>query len=114
MREDKTHRGIERKQTFLVLQNEIIGRNIIAFISASFQTAVNLMPLFIDAEISGMSLGNINCPQILLVRCVEQCKILIQYINIFLLENLAVFRVNLVAILIVAAVFCNLVNKEQR
>ena len=56
---------------------------------------------------------NINGAKILLIRCVEHSQIFIQNICIFLLEDIAVLRVDFVAIFIVFTVLCDLINKEQ-
>ena len=55
----------------------------------------------------------INTTEILLIRRVEKRKILAQDIHIFLLKNLSVLRVHLIAIVIIFSVLRNLINEKQ-
>ena len=71
------------------------------------------MAFLVDAEVACMRAMDINGTKILLIWCVEHSQIFIQNICIFLLEDIAVFRVDFIAIFIVFTVFSDLVNKEQ-
>ncbi len=114
MREDKTNRIAERQEPFLVLENQIICGYIIAFFASAFGRTVNLMSFLVDAEISGMSLMSFNITQILLIWCVKKGKIFIQNLCIFLLKDHSVLRIDLISVLIIFAILCNLINEKKR
>ena len=113
MREDKAYRVLKGEQPLLVLQDQIICGNIIAFITATFQRTIYFMAFFVDAEITGMRAVDINGAKILLIWRVKQCQVFIQNVIIFLLEDLSVFGVDLIAIFIIFTVFSDLINKEK-
>ena len=69
--------------------------------------------LLIYAEISFVSVSNIYTSQILLIRRIKKCNVLIEYTYILLLEHLTVIAEQLVSIFIVLAVFGDLVDEEQ-
>ena len=111
--ENKTYRILKGKQTFLVLQNQIICGNIVAFITATFQRTIYLMAFFVDAEVTGMRAVDINGAKILLIWRVKHSQVFIQNICVLLLEDISIFRIDFVAIFIVFTVFSDLINKEQ-
>src|SRR5699024_4911505 len=58
MGEDKPGRLFKRQETFLIFQNQIIGRNIIRKLTAAFDLTVYAMPgLFVDTEITFVCFG---------------------------------------------------------
>ena len=116
MGEDKPCRFVKRKQPFLVLQYQVVSRNIVRELAATLELAVHAAPgSLVDAEIALMYPMNIAAGglQILLIRRIKQCNVLIQNGNILLFKHHAVFAKYLVAIFIVLAIFCHLVNEEQ-
>ncbi|MPN48059.1 hypothetical protein SDC9_195663 [bioreactor metagenome] len=50
--------------------------------------------------------------QVSLIRCIKQGYIVIQHIDVFLLKHLTVLAKHFIAILIILAIFCYLVNEE--
>ena len=112
VRENEAYRVFKGEQPFFVLQNQIVSRNIVAFITATFQRTVYLATFLVNAEITGVCAVDINGAEVLLVWCMKQCQVFIQNICIFLLEDFSVFGVDLIAVFIVFTVFCNLINKE--
>ena len=61
-----------------------------------------------------MGLVYVNPAEILLIRCVKKREILVQDIHIFLLKNISVLRIHLIAFVIIFTVLRHFVNKEQR
>ena len=114
VRENKPHRIIQRKQLFLIFQDQFIGRLIITDVCALLQTGICFMPFLINAEISGMCRMHIDAAQILLIRRIEQRQIFIQNRCVFLFKDLTIFRIHFVSISIVFTIILHLINKEKR
>ena len=117
VREDKSCRLVEGKQTFLVFQNKIISRDIVRELASAFQLTVDASAgLFINTEISSVNgvLVKAHVGKISLIRCIQESAIFLQNGKILLFENLTVLAKNLVAVFIVLTVLCNLVDEEQR
>ena len=112
--EDKPGRLLKGQQPFLIFQNQVIGGNIIGQIRSALDRTVYAMPLFIDTEIAFMHIVYIDRIQISQIVRVKQCAVLIQNRKILLLENFSVLTQKFIAFLIVLAIFCHLINEEQR
>ena len=89
--ENKAYRVAEGKQALLILHDQVIGGNIVAFVAAAFGGTVHLPPLFVDGEISCVGLVGVNASEVLLIGRVENGQILIEDGEVFLLEHLSVF-----------------------
>ena len=115
--EDEPGRLFKGEQPFLVFQNQVIGRDIIRELTTALRLAVDAASgLFVDAEITFMNSRRLpaELPQILLVRCIFQCEVLVlKNVEVLFLEHLAVFAQLLVAIFIILAVLGDLVDEEQ-
>ena len=116
MGEDEAGRLLEGQQPLLIFQNQVVGRNIVGELAAFLCGAVDAAPrLFVDAEITTMDFGYIipGGFQVSLVGRVEQLNVVVGNINILLLKHFAVFTQNFLAVLVILAIFGNLVNEEQ-
>ena len=114
--EDEPCRFVKRQQPFFVFQNQVIGGNIVGELAATLELAVHAAPGFlVDAEIALMYPAHIAACgfEILLIRRVKHRNVLIQNGKILLLEHHAIFAKHLVAVFIILAVFCHLVDEEQ-
>ena len=114
VREDEAHRILKGQQPLLVLQNQVVGGDVVAFITAAFEGAVHLPAFFVDAEISGVGPVSLDALEVLRIRCAAKGQILVQNVGVFPLEDLAVFGVDLLTVGIVPAVLCHFVNEKQR
>jgi len=61
-----------------------------------------------------VGISNFDFSQILLIRRVEHCQILVEDVQVFFFKNLSVLTENFVAVLVILTVLCNLVYEEQR
>ena len=114
--EDEPCRLVKGQQSFLVLQNQIVGRNIVGEFAATLELAVHAVPGFlVDAEIALMYPAYIAAGgfEIFLIRRVKHRNVLVQNSKILLLKHHAVFAEHLVAVFVVLAVLCHLVDEEQ-
>ena len=117
MGKDKACRLLKRQQTFLVLHNQIIGRNIVRELAATFQTTVDTSTgLFINTKIALVYSTYITASgfQVFLIRCIENSNVLIQHIQIFLFKHLTIFTKNFIPVCIILTILGNFVDKEQR
>ena len=106
----------EAQQPLLVLQNQIVGGNIVGELTAPLQGTVDTPAGFlIDAEIAPVDAADVvsGRAQIVLVFAAVHGQILVENGQILLLEHPAVFAQHLVAVFIVLAVFADHVDKEQ-
>ena len=115
VRENEAHRIVEAQQQLLILQNQLIRRDIVALVAAALEAAVYLASLLVDAEVARMRLGGIGATlfQVADIGRVKHSDVVVQHGDIFLLEHLAVLRVDLIALLVIPAILCHLVDKEQ-
>ena len=115
VRENKSCWLFKGKQAFFILQNQIIGGNIIRKFTATLQLTVNAVTgLFINAEISLVYSRNITASgfQIFLIRGIKYRSVLVQHIQIFLLKHLSIFSKDFIAISIILTILGNFINKE--
>ena len=114
VRENKPSRFFKGQQPFLVFQNQIVGRNIIRHIRATFHRAVHAATsLFINAEVAAMHLMDIDSIQILHVVSIQEVAILVQNRDVLLLEDSTIFTELFIPIFIILAVFRHFINEEQ-
>ena len=115
--ENEPCRLLETQQPLLVLQNKVVCGNIVRELAATFKLAVNTAPRFlVNAEIALVNRFRVGAGgfQIALIGRVLNGKIIIQHAEVFFLENNAVFAQHFLAVFVIAAVLCHLVNEEQR
>ena len=68
---------------------------------------------FINTEIALVGVGDFNAAEIFLIRRIEQSQILVQNVVVFFFKDTPVLTEQLVSVLIILAVLCNLVNEKQ-
>ena len=114
MGKDEAHRFVETQQTLLVLQNKIVGRDIIGCIRASFGLAVHRTAFLVDGEIARVSVLHGDAIQIRHIVGIEHVLLLVQLCHILLLKYLAIASQQLLSVLVVLAVLRHLVDEEER
>ena len=112
--EDETYWFIKAEQSFLVLQDKVIGRDVIALIAATLQCTIYCMPFLVYREISCMGGVGWYAAKIRHIVGVEHVQIVIQLIYILLLEYLTIATQLLVAVFVILAVVRHFIHKEQR
>ena len=114
MREYKSRRFIKTEQLFLVFEDQVVCRNVVRDVGATFKGTVDSMPLLVDGKIPIMDLCCVKAVQIFLIFSVEQVAVFVTVVIVFFFEYLLVFALDFVAFVIVRLVFGNFVNEEQR
>ena len=113
--EDHTRRLIEREQPLLILQDQIIRRDIIRQIRAAPETTIHRTSrLLVNAEIPRVYLFYRHIVQIFHIRRVKNIAVFVHHRAVLLLEDLPVLPKHGISVCIVLTVLRHLVDEEQR
>ena len=110
---DKTHRFLKAQKAFFIFKNQVIGGNVIAFITSPLDRTVHLAAVLVNAEIPRVGFGGINAFQVTDVRRVFKSDVIVQHADILLLEHFSVFGVDFFPSLVILTVLGHFVYKEQ-
>ena len=64
MGEDKAFGTVKAEQSFLVLQNQFVGTDVIADIGATFYFTINSLAFLVNTEIAGVCVVNADAAKI--------------------------------------------------
>ena len=113
--ENHARRLIEREQPLLILQDQIIRRNIVRQIRAAPETAVHRASrLLVNAEIPRVHLLYRHIVQIFHIRRVKNIAVFVHHRAVLLLEDPPVLPKHGISVCIVLTVLRHLVDEEQR
>ena len=113
MRKDKACRLVKGEQPLFIFQNQIVGGNIVTH-APLFDRIHDAVCLFVDGKIPLMRILYVDAFQIFDIRADIQRDIVVENADIFLLEHFSEIAEQFVAVLVVLAVMCDFVDKEQR
>ena len=112
--EDEPRRLLEAEQALLVLQDQVIGGNVVAELAAALQLGIHRPPgLLVDAEIAPVGLVGVDAVEVREVGRVEQCAVIVDYGVILFLKHAPIFAEGLHAVRVILAVLGDLVDEEQ-
>ena len=115
MGENHARRLIEREQPLLILQDQIIRRNIVRQIRAAPETTIHCASrLLVNAEIPCVYLLYRHIVQILHIRRVKNIAVFVHHRAVLLLEDPPVLPKHGISVRIVLTVLRHLVDEEQR
>ncbi len=112
--EYEADRLLETEQPLLVLENQVVCRDIVGIGLAPLDLTIDRTPALVDREIAGVGAVRLDGGQIGIIVRVVQIEVLVEQGQVFLLEYLTILAQLLIALGIVEAIVGHLVEEEKR